>query len=118
MPNGGTHRPPESGELLVQRFRVADIACPARDLQCVSVDDRHEVVERVMRSGHRRLPVGSLREFAVSQERVNTKGGVIHLPAQRQTDRKRESVTQGTGILLDAIYLACRVAHVMGAGGA
>src|SRR5699024_4575511 len=75
---------------------------PAVGLLVVEVDDRDEVVQRVVRGDRGGLPGGALAELAVGEQVVHEAVGALALQAHRDSVRDPEAVPEGAAGDLDA----------------
>src|SRR5699024_2198823 len=94
--------PAEGLELVGDRLHREHLGGPAVGLLVVEVDDRDEVVQRVVRGDRGGLPGGALAELAVGEQVVHEAVGALALQAHRDSVRDPEAVPEGAAGDLDA----------------
>src|SRR3989454_2583438 len=94
--------PVERLPFLRERLEGHDVLRSTLLLDSVPVDERRQVVEAVLRRGHRGLPRLPDVLLAVAEDAVHPPGLVIHAGREREADGERQTLALGARRVLDA----------------
>ena len=102
VPVDRDHFPAKAAILLLQRLDVHHVLHPAVDLQAVTVDNAHQVVEFVVPGFHGRFPDLSFLLLAVAHDAEGSIVLLVELSRQRDSDGDAQALPQRSGGHLDS----------------
>ena len=97
MPVDHLYVKPERAELLVNRFRTADLFDRAVDLQAVVVHDQAQVIQLLMACEHRGLPNLTFFDLAVAEHGIHAVILAVELSGERDPAGSGNALSKRSG---------------------